>query len=159
MRIKPFSVSFAIRLLTVEIIFASVGAATIPRTNVLEERMKFANGATFAREFTVDTEGDYWLAIRLPVQSRSEPRNPTLFDAFSADFAIRANSTIIVSGNSAAEPRAAVVSKDTTTRILARFRAKVGLRYNLAFRVAAVDSKLQGLPVSVQIFLDPHVRN
>lgn len=159
---RPFNSieSLAVRMVfgvTVGLTFFQPRAEGGHRRNVLEAPVAFVSGYSVSREFTVDMQSEYWLAIRLPGTFRSEPVNAVPADSFSAEFTIRTNTGVVAEGTNATEPRAAIVTGDSTTRILTRFRASPGIRYSLTFRLIRAGSEQMRSKPALLIFLDPHV--
>lgn len=74
------------------------------RRTVLEAPIRFEEGFSFTRQFTIDTSTLYWVAIRYDEIFRNTVEMPVPRDEFTAEFEITSQDRVIAKGGTASAP-------------------------------------------------------
>ena len=155
----------------VGIVLVAIGVLTVlfavyevhhPRQTVLEAPIRFENGISIAKSFTVDLASNYWLAIngiKYPSGYKFSLTEPTPADPFVAHFRITSDGKVVADGdNQSNSRRPAALRRDDFSRFIADFPAEPRHTYNLDLRFDDVAPETASTPANIAIYLDFHVR-
>ncbi len=112
------------------------------RRLVLEVPIRFEEGFSLKRQFTVDTPGTYWVAIEYDEILRISLEDPLPPDQFKAEFEVTSRDQLIAKGGTASAPDWSgggpapfSINKDHLTRYLDSFNAEPGKPYQVSLRI------------------------
>jgi hypothetical protein len=115
------------------------------RRLVLELPIRFEEGFSFKRQFTVDMPGTYWVAIEYDEIFRSTPEVQLPHDEFTTDFEITSKDKLIAKGSTATHPDWSGPWANTGNRLiryLGSFDAQPREVYQLSLRITAALPRL-----------------
>lgn len=126
-KLRPF-VNFSLLVLA--------GCSFLARDTVLKVPIRFEEGYSLSRSFTVDDPHQYDLIIAFRKDTPIDVRRGPPPDDFAVQFVVRSGGDTVAEGtNESDDPKPSLHSKNYTARYLSTFQAVPGRRYELTFRV------------------------
>jgi hypothetical protein len=133
------------------------------RRTVLKVPIRFEEGFSFKRQFTVDTPVTYWVAIQYDDIFRSSMEIPVPRDELTAEFEVTSRDRLIAKGGTASAPDWSgggpapwSSNKDHVTRYLDSFSAEPGKPYQVSLRITSVRPRLVSKKPNAMIVVDWH---
>ncbi|HYJ06087.1 MAG TPA: hypothetical protein VEX43_13200 [Chthoniobacterales bacterium] len=123
--------------------------------NLLEEPVLFGEKFEVRRDFKVDLATTYLIGLKLEKALPFSLENPTPPDGFLAEFRINSGDRIVVEGHNNSDPRRpAIMTAESTTRLLGTFFAQPERVYTLTFRMKDFAQDLAGIKGQILIRTD-----
>lgn len=132
------------------------------RRAVLDVPIRFEEGFSLNREFTVDTSQTYWVAIQYDEVFRITIEVPVPQDEFAAKFEVISKDQVIAKGSTASYlpdwknggPAPWASNRNQITRYLDSFHAERGKKYSLSLQITQLLPRLVGKNPRAMVFLD-----
>jgi hypothetical protein len=122
------------------------------RRTVLDAPIRFEEGFSLKRQFTVDTPLTYWVAVQYDEIFRSTVEVPVPQDEFTAEFEVTSRDQVIAKGSTASYlpdwknggPAPWASKRDQVTRYLDSFHAERGDMYSVSLHITRLMPGLIG---------------
>lgn len=115
------------------------------RRVIFEVPIRFEEGFSFKRRFTVDAPVTYWVGIQYDEVFRSTPELQLPRDEFAAEFEVTSQNKSVVKGSTASIPAWSGPWANTGNRLiryLGSFNARPGEMYELSLRITGASPRL-----------------